>query len=520
VRSSLPSRNETRASRPSRASRALVAGLALAAALAFDHPVRGDAEAPAPAKDAVTLAADRLEADARRWGGRAAIVALDAATGRVIVDRQGRAPMNPASNAKLVTAAAALTLLGPQHRFVTGLYGAMDRDGEVRELVLRGQGDPSLATADLFELARQAREDGLVRVGSIAVDQSYFDDRFTPPAFDEQPGEWAPFRAPVSAVPLDENTMTFTFVPGSAGERAKVRVTPPGLVDVTGTVRTTKRREPESIELSLTPSGTRVRATIGGHLAEGSAAHAVRRLDDPRLAPGLVLRSLLEQLGVKVSGDVRLGGEKATRALAVHRSAPLAELLTALGKRSDNFYAETIFKAIGAETKGRPGTAEAGALAVTDVLRRLGALDDGVAMRNGSGLFHGATLTTHALATVLRTAWADPAIGPDYVAQLAIGGVDGTLRGRFRSWADTRAVRAKTGTLNAVASLSGYVLAPDGGSPVVFSIVVNDVSGHIGPARADMDRVVDALARARWGDRAPAEKRKKKKRAEPVANAP
>jgi D-alanyl-D-alanine carboxypeptidase/D-alanyl-D-alanine-endopeptidase (penicillin-binding protein 4) len=155
------------------------------------------------------------------------------------------------------------------------------------------------------------------------------------------------------------------------------------------------------------------------------------------------------------------------------------------------------------------------------VLRKLGALDDGVAMHNGSGLFHGATLTTHALAKLLRAAWSDPAIGPDYVAQLAIGGVDGTLRGRFRTWADTRAIRAKTGTLNAVASLSGFVLAPDGGSPVVFSILVNDVSGHIGPARADMDRVVDALARARWGERAPAEKKsKKRKRAEPVANAP
>ncbi len=84
------------------------------------------------------------------------------------------------------------------------------------------------------------------------------------------------------------------------------------------------------------------------------------------------------------------------------------------------------------------------------------------------------------------------------VAELSIGGVDGTLHGRFKTWAGTRAIRAKTGTLDAVAALSGYVLGPPGKSPVAFAIVANGISGHVGAARPLMDKVVEALAEQRW----------------------
>jgi D-alanyl-D-alanine carboxypeptidase/D-alanyl-D-alanine-endopeptidase (penicillin-binding protein 4) len=92
----------------------------------------------------------------------------------------------------------------------------------------------------------------------------------------------------------------------------------------------------------------------------------------------------------------------------------------------------------------------------------------------------------------------DPHAGPEYVAQLSIGGVDGTLRHRFRDWQVSRAIRAKTGTLDAVAALSGYVLPPPGRAPVAFSVLVNGIPGKVDAARASMDRVVDAVAREVW----------------------
>ena len=84
-------------------------------------------------------------------------------------------------------------------------------------------------------------------------------------------------------------------------------------------------------------------------------------------------------------------------------------------------------------------------------------------------------------------------------AQLAIGGVDGTLKNRFRDWADTRAIRAKTGTLAATVALSGYVMRTSGQRPIVFSVIVNDCKGKAPEARNAIDTFVDGVARAAWG---------------------
>jgi D-alanyl-D-alanine carboxypeptidase/D-alanyl-D-alanine-endopeptidase (penicillin-binding protein 4) len=119
-------------------------------------------------------------------------------------------------------------------------------------------------------------------------------------------------------------------------------------------------------------------------------------------------------------------------------------------------------------------------------------------VKNGSGLFDADRVTAASTTVLLRAMARDPVAGPEYVAQLSIGGVDGTLRHRFREWADVHAVRAKTGTLDAVAALSGYVMGPPGRGGVAFSILVNGISGKVGAARGRMDRVVDAAAQEVW----------------------
>ncbi|HSN99277.1 MAG TPA: D-alanyl-D-alanine carboxypeptidase, partial [Candidatus Nanopelagicales bacterium] len=164
---------------------------------------------------------ETLTEEVRGWGGRIGAMAVDVESGVPLLALDERGLYNPASNAKLLTAAAALRVLGPGHRYLTGLYGAAS-DDHVPELVLRGAGDPSLQTRDLWELARTLHAAGVRKVGDIAVDQGYFDDRYTPPAFDQQPHEWATFRAPVAAVSLNENTVLFTVRAGSRGQPASV----------------------------------------------------------------------------------------------------------------------------------------------------------------------------------------------------------------------------------------------------------------------------------------------------------
>ena len=447
---------------------------------------------------AIEAAMKKLAADVKGWGGVVGVSVIDVGSGATIAASSEHAPLNPASNAKLATAAAAIRLLGPQHRFLTGLYGKITGES-VDELVIRGDGDPSLSTRDLWAMATELRAAGVRRVRSIHVDQAWFDDAYVPPAFEQQPAEWAPFRAPIAAVSINENTVLFQIRPAKDGADALVDVDPPGFVDLTGGVGTSKKGDPEKVILGLEAKGARLTGKLGGTLPEGSRLLRVaKRVDDPRLLAGYALRAVLKQLGADVPAEVKAGGAKQKGLLVAHRSEELSQLAFALGKESDNFYAEMLFKAIGAQSKGQPATAEAAAAAVTGYLESVGAMEPGVIIKNGSGLFDANRVTASSTTSLLRAAYRDPRVSPDFLAQLSIGGVDGTMHGRFKEWSKSRAIRAKTGTLDAVAALSGYVLAPPGRAPLAFSVVVNGIPGKVSAARGSMDDVVKAIATELW----------------------
>src|SRR5262245_34930470 len=174
--------------------------------------------------------------DLARWVIReqgelsAALVELE--SGRVLASQNSTSALNPASTTKLLTAATALAKLGVDYRFSTGVYGTI-KDGVMPRLVLRSNGDPSLKARDLAALAQRLKDKGLTRVsGDIFVDQSAFDDKFVPPAYEQQPNEWAAFRAPVSAVSVDRNAIVIRVAPDVAAKRARVTVEPAGLVEL------------------------------------------------------------------------------------------------------------------------------------------------------------------------------------------------------------------------------------------------------------------------------------------------
>jgi D-alanyl-D-alanine carboxypeptidase/D-alanyl-D-alanine-endopeptidase (penicillin-binding protein 4) len=403
--------------------------------------------------------------------------------------------LNPASNAKLVTSAAALTRLGPSFRFATGLYGVIEGE-RVATLVLRGNGDPSLAMSDLWQLAASLQQRGVRKVERILVDQSRFDARYVPPAFEQQPDEWAAFRAPISAVALERNSVTLVVVPTLAGTPARAWFEPPGLLEVTGSVETRAAGAGQAITLALAPRAGALTATLGGHVAQGlPELRFVRRLDDPRKSPGLALAAALARLGVNVPKDVELGGAAITDALALHASQPLSSLVLELGKNSDNFYAEMFLRALAAEQGKLPATSEDGAEALKQWLTALGAWSADTRFSNGSGLFDADRISARGLVKVLAAASRDPRIAAEFTAQLSIGGVDGTLKGRFRAWAAGRSIRAKTGTLAQVNALSGYVLTAGGSAPVAFALIVNGVPGQAGEIRRQMDDIVNRVAR-------------------------
>jgi D-alanyl-D-alanine carboxypeptidase/D-alanyl-D-alanine-endopeptidase (penicillin-binding protein 4) len=121
-----------------------------------------------------------------------------------------------------------------------------------------------------------------------------------------------------------------------------------------------------------------------------------------------------------------------------------------------------VMKTLGAERQGRPGKSSDGADVVARYLKEVGAFEEGTVIKNGSGLYDANRVTALATVKLLRAAYRDPAIATEYMAQLAVGGVDGTLHKRFRELREKRLLRAKTGTLEATVALSGYVLPPSG----------------------------------------------------------
>ncbi|HEX8792151.1 MAG TPA: D-alanyl-D-alanine carboxypeptidase/D-alanyl-D-alanine-endopeptidase [Polyangiaceae bacterium] len=471
--------------------------------------VRPDPPPPAAAGAAIGQPTDRvpeldaavhaIASDRVLEGAQVGIAVLDVDTGRLLGAVNEHLALNPASNAKLYTAGAALATLHGEHRYETTLTGKLDGSAVDGPLAIRGYGDPSLSTADLWDMVHDLEGFGVKRIdGDIVVDQRFYDEQTTPPAFEQQPDEWAGFRAPVSAVALDENCITLTVRPTSPGAGAHVEFDPPGFVDVDGAIKTADGGGADTVELTLAGNGSRMSAHVSGAVAaDERVVRFTRRAEDPRLLAGYALAAILRKEGIEVKGEVKLGTAKG-HTLAKHLSAPVSQLLYALGKQSDNFYAEMIFKSLGGE-HARPAKSADAADVVTSFLGRIGATDTGVVIKNGSGLFDANRVTAWSTVELLRWAWRDPDVQPEYVAQLSTGGVDGTLHKRFRQELTRRRVRAKTGTLDDVITLSGYLERDGGRGPIAFSVLFNHVAGKQDGARHAADRLVELIAR--WAAR-------------------
>lgn len=456
------------------------------------------AASPVSASD-VSAAVASLQSAIEGMNGKLGASVLRIDDGTELANVNGSSAMNPASNAKIPTAIAALTVLGSERRFSTGLFGDVDH-GKVQELVLRGRGDPTLTTADVRDLVRQLRAAGVEAVDKVVVDQSYFDGPWVPPAFDQQPEEWAPFRAPTAAVSLERNVVSLAVRPGAdAGDAARVVVDPPLVAEVEGSVKTGRKGSAERVVADLSAKGDHLSARVSGSVPLSSKpVWITRRLDDPRAVPGYALRAILLEQGIKVSStEITVASSTEKNMLASHASPSVAELLPRLGKDSDNFTAEMLFMALGA-TKHEPARAEDGAAVVAEALRARVGEDASTRIVNGSGLFDANRISASVLTKLLASAARDPVISPELLTHLAIGGVDGTLRGRFRKWADRRAIRAKTGTLADVVALSGFILDSRGRPVVAFSFLTSGVKGKTGKARDALDKAVGALALVVW----------------------
>ena len=440
---------------------------------------------------------DEILGRAALAGAKVGLAVVEVDTGRAVYVRNDALLLNPASNVKIVTTAAALALLGPEYRWKTVLAAEGIHAGSIDgNLYLRGYGDPSLVSEDLWKMASDLAAQGVKKIGGdLVVDDSFFDAERVGPGF-EQKSEDMPYRAPNGAVSLNYNAVGVTVLPGKGdGAPARVVIEPSSSYFTTiNEVKTVAAgRTNYAIATREIDGHTEVKVT--GVVKVGDAGHLEhRRVAHPDLYAGYSLRELFSRRGIKVTGAVKNGTAPAgTRALVAHYSQPLGVVVRDVNKHSNNFMAEQLLKTLGAETGGKPGTWPKGVDAVGKFLDGIGIAKARYKMTNGSGLYDSNRFTATQLVTILRTAYRDFRFAADFVGSLALAGADGTIGHRMEGGIAERWVRAKTGTLDGVSALSGYAGA-QGKLPLAFAILMNELAGDAThAARRAQDAIAEAL---------------------------
>jgi D-alanyl-D-alanine carboxypeptidase/D-alanyl-D-alanine-endopeptidase (penicillin-binding protein 4) len=431
-------------------------------------------------------------------GARVGVLVADVESGQVLYAKDPDVLLNPASNVKLVTSAAALARLGPEFRFDTELYvdAASAGSGAPKTLYVKGKGDPSLFTERMWALAGDLAHLGIRQVGEIVVDESFFDGERFGPGFDQETGDKS-YLAPTGAASLNWNTVAVHVGPGDRkGAKARVDLEPASdLFEVDVRATTVAPRARRRLTVSSTPAGARQRIVVEGRIPQGSRIQVVwRRIDEPGLYLGHTLRRLLELRGVKTAGKVKLGEiPQGARLVHVDQSESLGEIVRRLNKTSNNFVAEQLVKTLGAQVKGGPGSWAKGIQVIEEFLAEVGIPRGAYLMKNGSGLNDTNRFSARQLATLLRAMWARFPLHAEYVASLPVAGRDGTIRWRMEGTEAVGRLRAKTGTLENVTSLSGYVETA-GHRTLAFSILVNDFAGRPGGLARSVDAIGAALA--------------------------
>ena len=344
-------------------------------------------------------------------------------------------------------------------------------------------------------MAESLRLRGVDTVDRILIDDSYFDDQILPPAFDQQPGEAASFRAAISAFAVNRNSYVVHVGPGPKVDGpGRVRVLADAYVEVDNRTVTTAGGPPRPrIHHRLTPEGAFTVRVDGPIPLQARTLHYRRRVPDPKAYAASLLVRALKKGDIDGGLAVQYGlASQGQPLIADVQSPPLSELLYPVGKWSDNFTAEMLLKVMGAQAQ-KPGTSAGGLEAVREELDEMGVNTEGLVMINGSGLFDGNQVAPRHVTETLVGAYRDPAIRPEYVAHLAVAGFDGTLSARLEDLPRPGMVRAKTGTLRDVIALSGYVLGEPERS-LAFSFLANGVAGKQKEARDLADDIVRALA--------------------------
>ncbi len=424
-----------------------------------------------------------------------AFYAEELPTGRVLACGNCDDQLMPASTLKLLTSAAALDRLGLGFKWETKFYtDGTFRDGKIDgNLYIRGFGDPALITERLYLIAADVKNRLFREVtGDVIVDASYFDAEMLNPAWDGFEDSDRSYVAVTSAVSVNFNSLTGAVVPGEKrGDPAAAYLEPvTKFVRIENRAVTGSPSSPLTLVASRTGTGEKPVIQVKGSIPSSmEVKRFYRQVPDPVLYAGNILKEFMEREGVKFRGKVRAGKTpENAKIVQTFTSPPLSEVLRYLNKYSNNFVAEMLLKTLGAQVKGEPGTSAKGLEAVKEFAADIGMDLSKLEIVDGSGLSRKNRMTARELGKVLDWAFHDAEIFPEYASSLPVSATDGTIRRRLKNPKTAQRIRGKTGLLDGVTALAGYMF-PLGGKPIGYVLFVNGPGG-LYEIEAQEDRVL------------------------------
>ncbi|WP_438825733.1 D-alanyl-D-alanine carboxypeptidase/D-alanyl-D-alanine endopeptidase [Peribacillus frigoritolerans] len=438
-------------------------------------------------------------------GALTGISIRSAETGEMIYERESQTRLRPASNLKLLTAAAALETLGEDHTFQTELYIKGVQVGHVLQgnVYLKGKGDPTLLEKDFDELAASLKQRQVKFVhGDLIGDDSWYDDvRYSQDLVwgDEQEYYGAAVSA-LTASPnedYDTGTIIVELAPGEkAGKRATVKLEPENdHVKVINKTKTVSADANNKIEIERS-HGTQVITVTGTIPEDAEVTKEWVSVEDPTEYALSLFEKSMKEHGIKVLGKRKKGKTPVgAQMIATHQSMQLSQLLIPFMKLSNNSHAEVLVKEMGKEADGE-GSWKDGLKVARNQLKSMGLDMQTIMMRDGSGISQVNMIPANEI-TKLLYAIQEKTWFPAYLNALPIAGnenrmVGGTLRKRMKGTLAAGNVRAKTGTISGTSSLSGYVTTKRG-EKIIFSIILNNFVEEKG-ITAIQDKIAVMLA--------------------------
>ena len=500
-----------------RGGRARHAGLtsALLTVIGACGPAHAGTPAPAvaPAVAALRRSVDSMVNAPQFRSALFGILVVDPATGDTLVSHNAGKLFMPASNQKLLTGSVALQLLGPDYRYQTfvGASGPVLDGTLLGDLVVAGTGDPSVSDHMATDAMRPLREmaDSLAAHGVRHINGAIV------PGADAFPGPtlgfgWAwddldfDYSAGVDELYFNEGfSLLVVHAGAAAGDSVIVRTMParsvPRVRVWARTAAAAAAGAPRGRGRSLSvrqDSSDATAVILDGTIAAGDSAVLSITHRDPSRIFLLALREALKERGIVAEGGVSPWRGSAVYPLFARTSPPLSEILRAFEKPSQNQIGEILLRTLGRVRTG-VGSPDSGARVVRDQVLAWGAAPDGMRVRDGSGLSRHDVVTPETIIRVLDAMRQAPTF-TTFRDALPVAGVDGTIARRMIGTPAQGNVHAKTGTLDLVRSLSGYVTSADG-HLLLFSVLANNWTVPVRQVEAVQDAIAVQLASMRLG---------------------